>query len=356
MECALAILEVSKKDCNVISSYLFKIGITVDGLSMNPELQESANQFINKLASVLEISRSDLFKKELGPSLKSMKLECEDWTANSFRVNVFSKLLNRSGTASGFYPDLIISIFHDVLSKEVEPELKLKMFLTLSKLLYDVKNTLDSQNDFKQFVLKLVLELISPALKWKAGRKSEAVRIAATTSLWSVFSSKTLDPKDLWSTDLASKLIPSMNRLLQDEAIRIRIFICQSFKHMFDQSKTLIPMEYLVKISKELMNRLDDVNDEVRLACLDALSSVVQCLPSVGVDQLEQHMKEVYEKLLLHMDDANENIRNAALETLKITGRTCPKLAISLTTKASEKQIHKEPCHKLLNHFQNLQV
>ena len=70
-----------------------------------------------------------------------------------------------------------------------------------------------------------------------------------------------------------------MNRLLQDEAIRIRIFICQSFKHMFDQSKTLIPMEYLVKISKELMNRLDDVNDEVRLACLDALSSVVQCLP-----------------------------------------------------------------------------
>ena len=178
-----------------------------------------------------------------------MKLECEDWTANSFRVNIFSKLLNRSGTAAGFYPDLIISIFHDVLNKEVEPELKLKMFLTLSKLLYDVKNTLDSQNDFKQFVLKLVTELISPALKWKSGRKSEAVRIAATSSLWSVFVSGSLDSKDLWSSGLASKLIPSMNRLLEDDSIKIRIFICQSFKHMFDQSQTLIPMEYLVKIS-----------------------------------------------------------------------------------------------------------
>ena len=156
-----------------------------------------------------------------------MKLECEDWTANSFRVNIFAKILNRSGTASGFYPDLIISSFHDVLNKEVEPELQLKMFLTLSKLLYDVKNTLDSQNEFKQFVLKLVLELIFPALKWKSGRKCEAVRIAATSSLWSVFNSGSLAPKDLWNTNLATKLIPSMNRLLEDDAVRIRVFVCQ---------------------------------------------------------------------------------------------------------------------------------
>ena len=57
LECAQAILEVSQKDCNSISSYLFKIATTVDGLSMNPEIQEAANEFLDKLASVLEISR-----------------------------------------------------------------------------------------------------------------------------------------------------------------------------------------------------------------------------------------------------------------------------------------------------------
>ena len=66
LECAKAILEVSKKDCKSISGYLFKIGITVDGLSLSNELQESANAFIDNLASVLEISRLDLFKQELG--------------------------------------------------------------------------------------------------------------------------------------------------------------------------------------------------------------------------------------------------------------------------------------------------
>ena len=57
LDCARAISEVSQKDCNSISSYLFKIAITVDGLSMNQEIQEAANEFLDKLASVLEISR-----------------------------------------------------------------------------------------------------------------------------------------------------------------------------------------------------------------------------------------------------------------------------------------------------------
>ena len=108
----------------------------------------------------------------------------------------------------------------------------------------------------------------------------------------------------------------------------------------------------------EIMKRLDDVNDEVRLSCLDALSAVVQCLPPDphGNVQLEQHMKGVYTKLLLHMDDSNESIRNAALETLRITGVTCPKLLVSMTNKALEKHVHKDHCHQLVNHLHNLKV
>ena len=106
----------------------------------------------------------------------------------------------------------------------------------------------------------------------------------------------------------------------------------------------------------EIMKRLDDVNDEVRLSCLDALSAVVQCLPHGNNVQLEHHMKGVYTKLLLHMDDSNESIRNAALETLRITGVTCPKLLVSMTNKALEKHVHKDHCHQLVNHLHNLKV
>ena len=73
----------------------------------------------------------------------------------------------------------------------------------------------------------------------------------------------------------------------------------------------MISMDYLVKICSHLMKRLDDVNDDVRLACLEALAAVIHCLPT-GVS-LEKHLTGVYSALLLHMDDSNEIIRNAAL-------------------------------------------
>ena len=49
--------------------------------------------------------------------------------------------------------------------------------------------------------------------------------IVAVSSMWSVFSSESLAPKDIWQTSLASKLIPAMNRLLEDDSVKVNI-IC----------------------------------------------------------------------------------------------------------------------------------
>ena len=316
LECIKAILSVSP-EINSISSQLFKIIITVDGLSNGADLQKATQEAIEVLAKNQNITAEQLYKKELGPLLKTMKLECEEWTNNSFRVSIFTKLLIRAGSVLGHYPDLVMSIFHQVLNREnqaVEAEMKLKLFLTLSRLLLDLKNTLDSKNEFKSLALKIVTDLIIPAIKWQGGRKAEAVRIAATSSLYSVFQSGSISPKDLWSTPLSSKLIPSMNRLLEDDSIRARLFTVQTYEFVFEQGRVLIPMDYLVKICEVLMKRLDDVNDEVRMACLKTLESVLHCLPPGGANaQLEHYMQGVYSKLLLHMDDSNEQIRNAAL-------------------------------------------
>ena len=116
----------------------------------------------------------------------------------------------------------------------------------------------------------------------------------------------------------------------------------------------MIPMEYLVKICSHLIKRLDDTNDEVRLACLEGLSKVAYCLPNDV--NLEKHLTGVYSSLLLHMDDSNETIRNAALETLRTTGSKCPELCLSLTAKVVEKNKHKDQCHQLIEHLQSLTV
>ena len=377
LECVKAILTVSP-EINSISSQLFKIIITVDGLSTGAELQNATQETMEILAEKQDISTEQLYKKELGPLLKSMKLECEEWTNNSFRVSIFTKLLIRSGSVLGHYPDLVMSIFHQVLNKNVEAELKLKLFLTLSRLLLDLKNTLDSKNEFKCLALKIITDLIVPAIKWQAGRKAEAVRVAATSSLYSVFQSGSVNPKDLWNTPLSSKLIPSMNRLLEDDSMKVRLFTVQTYQFVLEQSKVLIPMDDLIKICEALMKRLDDISDEVRIACLKTLQSVLHCLPPITNSQLEHYMHNVYSKLLLHMDDSNEQIRNSALgeiliiylldfrifdhllfcitETLKITGQKCPKVLQNLTQKCLEKHVHKDQCNQLIEHLNDLSL
>ena len=108
LECCLAMIKVSSKDCSSISGHLFKIILTIDGLSMNQDLQQSAYEALNLLAQALDLNEQDLFRQELGPALKSLKLECQDWTTNSFRVSVFSRLLTRSGPVVGHYPGTLI--------------------------------------------------------------------------------------------------------------------------------------------------------------------------------------------------------------------------------------------------------
>ena len=114
LECCLAIIKVSSKDCSSISGHLFKIILTIDGLSMNQDLQQSAYEALNLLAQALDLNEQDLFRQELGPALKSLKLECQDWTTNSFRVSVFARLLTRSGPVVGHYPGTLITQFMSV--------------------------------------------------------------------------------------------------------------------------------------------------------------------------------------------------------------------------------------------------
>lgn len=356
LECVSAMLRVCGKQCEHIQSHLFKVGITVEALAQSDELKTTAKAFLDTLASTNEMSTGDLFKHEMGTQLKSMRSECSNWGASSYRIQVFSTLLSHGGSVVGYYPDLIVNIFSGVLTaKEIEPELQLKMYMVLSRQLYDTQNTLDSQKQFQQFALRVVRDLVMPALTWHAGRKAEAVRIAATSSLWSVFESKCLTTEDIVDK-LAATLIPSMNRLLEDDSVKIRLFICRAYQRIFEQCGRALPPDYLVKICSELMKRLDDVNDEVRLACLSSVAAVTSCLPEEGSREMQNHLQGVFATLLLHMDDSSEQIRNAALETLMKTGKKCPKLLMEMTKKAADKHSHREQCAQLIEHLKALKV
>jgi hypothetical protein len=76
-------------------------------------------------------------------------------TAASLRVQIFGTLLQESGGAVGHFVEQVVGIFVDVLSSETaDSELQLKMFIILSKLLFETTERIDSQRQFGPFAVR----------------------------------------------------------------------------------------------------------------------------------------------------------------------------------------------------------
>ena len=76
---------------------------------------------------------------------------------NFSRIPIFSTLIQESGPVVGYFAELVVGIFRDVLSNEnIEPELQLKMFIILSKQLFETSDRIDSQKKFGPFALRVL--------------------------------------------------------------------------------------------------------------------------------------------------------------------------------------------------------
>lgn len=108
---------------------------------------------------MLAIEKSDIFKRELGGLLRVLKSECSGWDASSRRILVFSAALQEAGPVIGFFAASVVDIFLIVLAESGArkgTELQLKMFMLLSKQLYNMSESINSQNEFQFYALTII--------------------------------------------------------------------------------------------------------------------------------------------------------------------------------------------------------
>jgi len=64
----------------------------------------------------------------------------------------------------------------------------------------------------------------------------------------------------------------------------------------------------------ELLKRLDDSSDEVRIAAIETFSAYFGCLcKEYEVALYRAHLEQIFKGLLLHMDDPQEEVQRAVL-------------------------------------------
>uniref|UniRef100_S4RX24 Dynein axonemal assembly factor 5 n=1 Tax=Petromyzon marinus TaxID=7757 RepID=S4RX24_PETMA len=252
-----------------------------------------------------------------------------------------------------FLPE-VMPIFRDLLQPSKEPELRLKVFAVLSKLLLNAQETVNSQGQFAGFLQELVREMIVPNLVWHAGRTAAAIRTTAVSCLWALLHGGMVTPEQ--ASAVSGELLPQAVAMLDEDSKTSRLLACRALRIVLQLlSEKGCDADALNKIYPEVLKRLDDASDEVRIAAARCLSAWFGC---VGGDYdrglYRAHLEFLYRGLLVHLDDPDAGIQAAVLDVLKQGGRVTPELLQQEVEAVKHK--HRSPlhCDALVQHLQQL--
>lgn len=355
LRCVQAIISVCHDKLEQVSLSLFTVAITVLAISKSEEISIESEKSLELLTKGLQLSGvADLYYQFSKQVIDSMEGSFETWTKYSVERKIFDTLLSRCGPVVGDLLEEIIPVLRSNLSPTKDVELRLNFFTLLSKLLLNLDQTLNSSKHFGSDYVKIVVcDMIAPNLVWTAGRTAGAIRTVAMSSLWALVRSGAIG-SEMGADLLTEPLLPLLSSLLDDDARSTREIAAKTLTRFFDMCLTrLSPDKVLHKIYMDLLKRMDDASDEIRMTVIMTWSAFFKCFSSSYDIQLNRaHLEEIYMGLLVHMDDPITDIQISVQNVLKEGGKIAPNLLIREIEKVKHKHRTDHYCNELIMHLQ----
>ncbi|XP_021496379.1 dynein axonemal assembly factor 5 isoform X2 [Meriones unguiculatus] len=349
-----ALLSVCQEDCRAASLQLLEVLVTVMAVSSATGLGKKAQKTMDTLAEVEDIpSSQDLFRKHVGALLERLTASHGEWTVHSAQLLKFTVVLTQAGPAVGEALQHVIPTLRACLQPTTDPHMRLKLFSILSTMLLRPKDTVDSQGQFHGYLETVVNDILAPSLQWHAGRTAAAVRTAAISCLWALTSTDILSAKQV--QEAQETLMPRVLATLEDDSQTTRLVSCRIISMFLKNSGDTMEPEKFLKVYPELLKRLDDVSNDVRMAAASSLLTWLRCVQSFeGKDAYQSSVQFLYRELLVHLDDPESAIQDTVLEVLKEGGVLFPDVLVRETEAVVHKHRSATYCEQLLQHMQTM--
>uniref|UniRef100_A0A671MPT5 Dynein assembly factor 5, axonemal-like n=1 Tax=Sinocyclocheilus anshuiensis TaxID=1608454 RepID=A0A671MPT5_9TELE len=301
--CVDAVLCVCQVDCAVISLQLLKVLVSVQSLA-------SQQEQCSKLYTLDTTSLTcELYRQHMADLLQWLSDSHHTWTSYSIQKTQLEIITRQSGPVVGEFLPALLPLLKSCLEPSRDPEMRLHIFTMLSKLLLDSSNTLDSQGRFAEYMELVLQDLLLPNLVWRLGRSAAAVRTAALSCLLAVLHGAAfpvLSVKETLSTQLISAL--------EEDSKLARLLACRSLHSLLKLTTQRLNTDSLNKIYPELLKRVDDSSEDVRVEALKSLSSWFSSLgKNYDTQSCRPHLEFLFQQLLLYMDDPDTKIQDSVL-------------------------------------------
>ncbi|KAL4658134.1 dynein assembly factor 5, axonemal [Arapaima gigas] len=348
-----ALLSNCKGDCRTISLQLLQVLVTIQSTAAEPKLQEEVQEAVRTLCTVQSLTRmEELYRQHMDELLSWLSNSLPSWTSYSIQRLQLEVVILQSGPVIGEFLPQLFPLLQASLQPSRDPEMRLQIFILLSKLLLNASNTLDSQGTFSEHLPVFLPELLMPNLVWHAGRTASAIRTAALSCLLALLQGGALTGEQLIAVE--EKLTPQVLACLDEDSQLSRLMACRSLAALLSLIGKHLHADTLNKIYPELLKRLDDSSEEVRATALKALGLWLSCLGKDYDTQVYRpHLEFLFQQLLLHMDDPDSHVQDAVLEVLKAGSRVYPALLSREAEAAKDKQRSPVYCDRLLEHIRS---
>ncbi|XP_046844839.1 dynein axonemal assembly factor 5-like isoform X2 [Xenia sp. Carnegie-2017] len=299
----------ASSECSFYSLQLFFVLLHVMSLQREKRFDAEIERCMVRLAFTLQLpSKDDIYKLHTEDVLELLKDSHTSWTSHSSSALLFNTLMLNAGAVVGTLLADIIPVFKVCLHPDKDPELRLKFFSLLSKLSMDSNRSVNSNGEFPQHCGTMLIDCIVPNLLWRAGRVAIAVRTAAISTFWAILQSNLLLLETFNNTlkEILTEVIPC----LEDHSSTTRSVTCQVLEKLLNLCKEQFEVDCLHLLYPELLKRMDDSSDEVRLFVTKAFQEYFRAFPSDYDKELNKlHIEAVFKGLLVHLDDPSSTIQ-----------------------------------------------
>lgn len=354
LACTSAFIRVTEAEVKVINQLLFNLIITVMAMATEAPIREKADELLDDLATTQSLeSKTELFQQHTLPLLQSFGDGHVAWTNHSPERQIFDNLLLEAGPVVGHFLEEIFTVFKSCLKPEKDPEMRLKFFALLSKLVMNSATTLDSQQQFCQYAPSMVKEIILPNCVWRAGRTAGAIRTTAVSCMWALLQSGVLTKETL--EPVAEELITQIITTMDDDNKSTRLISCRVMTRTFETLGPALDQDRLHNLYPELLKRLDDSSDEIRIMVTRTFLAYFDCFQDKYDRSLySAHLEAIYKGLLVHLDDPEQQIQEAVLKVLERAAQIHPEKLLREVEAVKHKHRNRKFCERLAEYAQNI--
>jgi hypothetical protein len=313
----------------------------------------SVDGSMDALASLCQKTRRELYEEHLRSRLGFILAgaDMEIWDDKNPKRHMLETLLRNAGAATvPHLPQLVKALARQASPEDASVPARIDLLGLIHFLIIEEDAAL--REAMRQEASDILNSILIPNCTWRVGQSNNKIRKGGMICIHALVERHLIAPSTL--NEVFVDLMPILKSGLDDSfSPDNRLIACLVLKCTLAELQAEINGEQLREIYPELLKRLDDSNDKIRVAICDALAVFFQCLPPKWSRSLFEY---ILKTLFVHLDDPSFEIQEGIAKALEIALHQDYSTFIGEAKAAAAKSAHPRRCEELARLAESLRA